>query len=227
MSAADTIDQTYQIQIPHENIVLEGEVHLPKDPAAGVVVFAHGSGSSRFSPRNQYVAKVLHTHGVGTLLMDLLTSKEEAIDDVTRELRFDIRMLTNRVVSAIDFLERDPRTAGRPFGTFGASTGGAAALWAASLRPNNIHCAISRGGRVDLVPMDITRTLSCPTTLIVGERDPQVLEWNQKVHNNLGAAKAREVVIIKGATHLFEEKGALEEVAKVAASYFEKYLKKV
>ncbi|KAJ3040473.1 hypothetical protein HDV00_010911 [Rhizophlyctis rosea] len=244
MPSADTASKAFPVHIPHEQILLEGEVHLPNDPAGGVVVFAHGSGSSRFSPRNQYVAKTLHAHSVGTLLMDLLTADEERIDDRTRELRFNIRMhehiwsldfeyfidqsllamLTNRVVSAIDFLAKDTRTIGRPIGTFGASTGGAAALWSAHHRPQNVKCAISRGGRVDLVPVDIQRNLTVPTILIVGELDTQVWEWNQKVYDNLKSAKAKEVVVVKGATHLFEERGCLEEVAETAALYFRKYL---
>ncbi|KAI9097228.1 Alpha/Beta hydrolase protein [Phlyctochytrium arcticum] len=204
---------------------LSGTLHTPSKPDLGTVVFAHGSGSSRFSPRNQFVAKVFQQHGLGTFLMDLLTPAEEIIDDRSRALRFDIELLERRVVAAVDFLDTDNRTRGRSMGTFGASTGGAAALWAAHDRPSSISCAVSRGGRPDLVPSQILQNLKTPTLLIVGGDDTVVLELNKKAYNYIPTTTSKELKVVPGATHLFEEPGTLEQVAKIAAQFFVKHLR--
>ena len=198
-------------------VELTGDLHTP-DGAKGVVLFAHGSGSSRLSPRNQYVAKVLQEGNLATLLIDLLTSEEERIDDVTRELRFDIPLLANRLVALIDWLSN----AGRNIGCFGASTGAAAALIAAAQRKKSVKAVVSRGGRPDLAGKWLPE-VAAPTLLIVGGNDEQVIELNEIAMEQLTCEK--ELVIIPGATHLFEEPGALEEVARLALDFFQKTLR--
>lgn len=194
----------------------------------GVVVFAHGSGSGRLSRRNTAVADVLVRAGLGTLLVDLLTAEEEAEDLVTRRLRFDIRLLADRVVGAIDWLALDavvgdlpPRLKDLPVGCFGASTGAAAALIAAAERPDRVRAVVSRGGRADLAG-DALRRVTAPTLLIVGERDTEVIALNRQAEALL-AGESR-LVIVPGASHLFEEPGALESVAELARDWFLRHL---
>lgn len=208
------------VHIPIDEIRLEGTLALPLS-LLGVVVFAHGSGSSRFSPRNRYVAQELQKVGFGTLLMDLLTADEEALDERTRELRFDIEMLGRRVVGVIDWLQDNPDTRELPIGCFGASTGAAAALVAAAERPNAVQAVVSRGGRPDLAAM-VLRRVKAPTLLIVGGRDVQVVAMNQEALELLKCE--RELTIVPGATHLFEEPGKLEEVAELATKWFTQHL---
>jgi putative phosphoribosyl transferase len=182
------------------------------------VVFAHGSGSSRYSPRNRQVATALHATGFGTLLLDLLTPEEDEVDMRTGEHRFDVGMLGGRVVSAIDWLRKVDDSS---IGLFGASTGAAAALIAASARPQDVFAVVSRGGRPDLAGDDLP-SVQAPTLLIVGSRDAAVLEMNRGARAQMHAETALEV--IPGATHLFEEPGALEAVAQLALDWFERYL---
>lgn len=206
-----------EIEIAIGSKKLFGELTLPKNPI-GLVIFAHGSGSGRHSPRNQLVANVLQKHQLATLLFDLLTTDEEAIDDDTRELRFNIPFLADRLVAVTDWvLKHHPL----PIGYFGASTGAAAALVAASKR--NVQAVVSRGGRPDLAKTALTH-VKAPTLLIVGSLDDVVIELNQQALALLQSPKKLE--IISGATHLFEEPGKLEEVAHLAASWLIKHLKK-
>jgi dienelactone hydrolase len=198
---------------------LEGDLILPEN-AAGIVVFAHGSGSSRHSPRNQYVARVLQEGGLGTLLMDLLTPQEEEVDVHTRHHRFDIGMLAERLVLATDFLEREPETHRMRIGYFGASTGGGAALVAAARRPQ-IGAVVSRGGRPDLAGPAL-RSVQAPTLLIVGGDDQPVIQMNEDAKAEMRAYTWLEIV--PGASHLFEEPGALEHVARLALDWFLRYL---
>ena len=188
----------------------------------GVVLFAHGSGSSRFSPRNQYVAKALNKAGLATLLIDLLTREEEDIDTSTGEFRFDIDLLSQRLISATKWLRENPATRNLAFGYFGASTGAAAALIAAAKIPEEIKAVVSRGGRPDLA-VDYLQKVKAPTLLIVGGNDPTVLDLNKKALVRLSVLKKLEIV--SGASHLFEEPGKLEEVAKLSADWFLAHLK--
>ncbi|CAG8559266.1 1241_t:CDS:2 [Paraglomus brasilianum] len=192
------------IEIQHVDKTLPGDFCSPTRKNAGIVIFVHGSGSSRFSPR--FVAEILRSRGVGTFLLDLLTPREEAIDERTRHLRFDIEMLSQRVASVIDYFAQDKRTQGLPIGLFGASTGGGAALLAASLCPNQIATVVSRGGRPDLVPVPVLKSINTPTLFIVGSKDTVVLELNKQALNALGS-KEKKLQVVEGATHLFEEKG--------------------
>ena len=196
---------------------IEGALGMP-DASFGVVLFAHGSGSSRHSPRNKYVAEKLREAGLATLLVDLLSTDE----DVDYAMRFDIGLLTNRLADAADFLSKDKRTAGLPVGLFGASTGAAAALEVAARMPERIAAVVSRGGRPDLVPAPTLRRVKAPTLLIVGARDYGVIELNQQVHAELTCSK--QIELVPGATHLFEERGALEAVAQLAARWFVRHL---
>ncbi|MCW3023793.1 MAG: hydrolase [Conexibacter sp.] len=195
---------------------LLGDLTLPAEPR-GLVVFAHGSGSSRMSPRNRAVAQALVDTGLATVLMDLLTGEEEAVDLRTRHLRFDVELLGRRVVATVDALGSEPGFGALPVGTFGASTGAAAALIAAADRPERVHAVVSRGGRPDLAGDALAR-VTAPTLLIVGERDPQVLRLNREAQALLAGESRLEVV--PGATHLFEEPGALERVAALAREWF-------
>lgn len=197
-------------------VTLEGTLGIPERPL-GVVLFAHGSGSSRFSPRNRFVARSLRDAGLATLLIDLLTEAEEEIDLVTRHFRFDIRLLAERLVGAVDWLASHEATAALPIGLFGSSTGAAAALVAAAARPDRVGAVVSRGGRPDLAGDALSRVTS-PTLLIVGGRDEPVIELNR-----LALARLRapcEIRIVEGAGHLFEEPGTLERVARLAAAWF-------
>jgi len=209
------------IQIAAGPIVLDGNLDIP-DPARGVVLFAHGSGSSRHSPRNNFVAQGLQEAGLATLLIDLLTAKEDAIDVMTAHLRFDIGLLAKRLLAAVDWLVRNPLTKELSIGCFGASTGAAAALVAAAERPDAITAVFSRGGRPDLAGPDLPR-VQAPTLLVVGGNDDAVIELNRGALAQLGAAEKR-LVLVPGATHLFEEPGTLEKVAYLAANWFVEHL---
>ncbi len=198
---------------------IEGDLVVP-ETARGVVIFAHGSGSSRHSARNRRVAESLNAEGFATLLFDLLTADEEKEDQWTRAFRFDIALLARRLVSVTDALASDPRVGELPIGYFGASTGAAAALAAAAERPA-VRAIVSRGGRPDLAGDALGRVVA-PTLLIVGGRDPEVLELNRLAIARMHAPT--ELVIVPGATHLFEEPGAIEEVSRLAAEHFRRYL---
>src|SRR5436309_6096839 len=208
-------------QIPSGQVLLEGELLVPVS-ATGVVLFAHGSGSSRHSPRNQFVARAIREAGVGTFLFDLLTREEEAEDDVTGRLRFDIGRLARRLVEATKWIANQPETQRSGIGYFGASTGGAAALVAAAEIGPAIDAVVSRGGRPDLAG-DALEQVQSPTLLIVGERDKEVLDLNRIAFAQLHCEK--ELTLIPRATHLFEETGALEEVARLAADWFRRHLR--
>ena len=208
------------IKIDFRNII-EGSLTIPKEPK-GIVIFAHGSGSSRYSPRNKYVAQVLNESGIATLLVDLLTTEEEKIDNITREQRFDIKLLSRRLIAATDWLLRSTELSKLKVGYFGASTGAAAALVAAVERANLVYAVVSRGGRPDLATGDILVRIEAPTLLIVGENDKEVIALNEKALKQLTKIeKKKKLVTIPKATHLFEEPGALEEVAKHASGWFE------
>ena len=187
-----------------------------------MVLFAHGSGSGRHSPRNRFVARQLVAAGLATLLIDLLTEDEERAEMYTRHLRFDIELLAGRLVGATDWLAAEPRTAHLSVGYFGASTGGGAALVAAALRPEQVAAVVSRGGRPDLAGDALPRVLA-PTLLIVGGDDEPVIEMNQWALERLGSP-IKKLDIIPGASHLFEEPGKLEEVARLASAWFTRYL---
>lgn len=207
-----------------ENNNIEGSLTIPKG-SKGLIIFAHGSGSGRHSPRNQYVSKVLNNDGVSTLLLDLLTEEEEKVDVLTREYRFNIELLANRLTSVTDWLIKQENTGNMILGYFGASTGAAAALIAADKRPENISAIVSRGGRVDLSSKYTSlKSVDCPTLFIVGENDSQVIEWTQQIlDNHLEKVAKKKMIIITGAGHLFEEPGKLEEVAKKASGWFRCY----
>ncbi len=208
------------VRVFAEAVVLDGDLAVP-DGATGIVLFAHGSGSSRRSPRNRYVAGELRRAGLATLLMDLLTPQEEAVDLRTSHLRFDIGLLAERLVGAIDWLEQQPATRDLRVGLFGASTGAGAALVAAAARPEMVDAVVSRGGRPDLAGPALT-IVQAPTLLLVGGNDLPVLTLNQEALEQIPAEKRLEVV--PGASHLFEEPGALEEVARLAGDWFTRYL---
>lgn len=218
MSAPDVSE--FFVTIPAGEASLEGHLSLPAD-AASLVVFAHGSGSSRWSPRNRSVAGVLHEARIATLLLDLLTPAEETVDDRTRHLRFDINLLAGRLGAATDWVATSPAARHLAVGYFGASTGAAAALVAAAAYPEAVRAIVSRGGRPDLAG-DALRRVRAPTLLIVGERDPTVIALNQEARRHL--AVESELVIVPGATHLFEEPGTLEEVGRLAAGWFSRHL---
>jgi putative phosphoribosyl transferase len=217
----DTVIQLVEeVQVPAGAVTLEGNLTLPQDCQA-VVLFAHGSGSSRHSPRNRYVARLLNEAKLATLLIDLLTLHEEAIDAQTAQLRFDIDLLAKRLVDATDWLTQFPDTKQLRIGYFGASTGAAAALVAAAERPDQVRAMISRGGRPDLAGAALPR-VRAPTLLIVGGNDVQVIQLNQMALAQLRSEK--QLVIIPGATHLFEEPGALDKVARLAREWFQRHL---
>ena len=214
------VEHAFPVQIPAHHVHLDGELVVPEH-ARGLVLFAHGSGSSRQSSRNRYVATELRRAGLATVLMDLLTRREEQVDAVTAHLRFDINLLADRLVAAAEYLALDPRTMNLPVGVFGASTGGGAALVAAARRPQLVRAVVSRGGRPDLAADALPR-VRCPVLLIVGEDDRSVMELNR------GAMRAMRTDValatIPGATHLFEETGALEQVAHLAGEFFDRHL---
>ncbi|MHB8877976.1 MAG: dienelactone hydrolase family protein [Myxococcaceae bacterium] len=208
------------VQVLAAGEVLEGVLAVPEG-ATGLVIFAHGSGSSRFSPRNRFVAQTLRKEGLATLLLDLLTTEEEAEDAYTARLRFDIGLLARRLIGTTDWAIRFPETASLKVGYFGSSTGAAAALVAAGERPELVAAVVSRGGRPDLAAEHLER-VRAPTLLIVGGDDLPVLEMNEDALERLHAQK--HLAIIPGATHLFEEPGALEQVAGLAARWFTAHL---
>lgn len=201
------------VKIPAGSVELSGELVLPPK-ASGVVLFAHGSGSSRFSPRNTYVANVLQQHGIGTLLFDLLTRAE----DQDYAQRFDIDLLTQRLLAATDWLQKNPVTKSLKIGYFGASTGAAAALQAAAKMQDAVAAVVSRGGRPDLAGAVALNQVTAPTLLIVGSADHGVIELNEQAYALMTCVK--KLVLVPGATHLFEEPGTLEQVAQFAADWF-------
>ena len=205
------------VSIRVDGVHMEGMLELPAQ-AQGVVLFAHGSGSSRHSPRNNFVARALHHQGIGTLLLDLLTLAE----DLDYQTRFDITLLTHRLLVATHWVKLQALTRHLPLGYFGASTGAAAALQAAAALGDDIQAVVARGGRPDLAGAHDLTKVRCPTLLLVGGRDEQVLELNRAAYTYLPCTK--ELLIIPGATHLFEEAGALEQVAHEAANWFTRHL---
>ena len=209
------------IKIREGKGTIQGNLTVPAG-SKGVVLFAHGSGSGRFSPRNQYVAKVLNKAGIATFLIDLLTQEEEEIDIATAEFRFDIDLLAKRLIDATEWLTKNPATRNLKIGYFGASTGAATALISAAKLPHQIKAVVSRGGRPDLA-MDYIPRVKAPTLFIVGGDDSEVIELNKKAMKNFPADDKLEIV--PGATHLFEEEGKLEEVADLATNWFSKYLR--
>jgi dienelactone hydrolase len=216
----DTVAEERLVQITAGPVDLEGNLSVPEN-AAGVVLFAHGSGSSRHSPRNRYVAQVLRQGGLATLLMDLLTATEEREDARTARLRFDIDLLARRLTGAIDWLVGNPATSHLRIGLFGASTGAAAALVAAAERADAVGAVVSRGGRPDLA-LPVLERVKAPTLLIVGGLDHPVIGMNREALDHLQAEKRLEIVA--GGTHLFEEEGTLEEVARLARGWFRSHL---
>ncbi|HMF45036.1 MAG TPA: alpha/beta family hydrolase [Candidatus Udaeobacter sp.] len=204
------------VQIATPRAELSGNLTIPENPVA-LVLFAHGSGSSRHSPRNQFVARTLNRAGLGTLLFDLLTPEEEALDIRTREHRFNINLLAERLVHATKWATQQEQTRDLRIGYFGSSTGGAAALVAAAKLPQDVGAVVSRGGRPDLAG-DFLPKVQAPTLLIVGSNDDVVIELNERARDQTRCEVKLE--IIPGATHLFEEPGALEKVAKLASDWF-------
>lgn len=219
---AHLVPDATAVQVRVGGDLIEGDLLVPA-AAAGLVVFAHGSGSSRFSGRNRAVALVLHRAGYATLLMDLLTRQEETIDIATREYRFDIERLGRRVTAALDWAQGQPLLAALPAGCFGASTGAAAALIAAAERPDLVRAVISRGGRPDLAGDALPR-VQAPTLLIVGGHDEQVIALNRAAMRRVRAPV--QLAIVPGATHLFEEPGALEAVSRLAADWCDQHLRR-
>jgi dienelactone hydrolase len=220
-SAAEQGASRHDVHVAVGPVRLEGESVVPSD-AAGIALFAHGSGSSRHSPRNQAVARALQKSGTGTLLFDLLTREEEVVDARTGHLRFDIGLLAQRLGAVTRWVTLQPKAEDWGLGYFGSSTGGAAALVAAADLGSEIDAVVSRGGRVDLAG-DALAQVEAPTLLIVGERDDVVLQLNEKAFEQLHCKK--ELAVVPRATHLFEEPGALEEVACLAAAWFRRHLK--
>jgi putative phosphoribosyl transferase len=208
------------VEVPTSAARLAGDLVVP-GAARGVVLFAHGGGSSRHSPRNQQVARALQEAGFGTLLMDLLTEAEERVDARTRQLRFDVGLLTGRLTDAADWLGRAAGTAGLPLATFGASTGAAAALVTAADRSEQVRAVVSRGGRPDLAGAALAR-VQAPTLLVVGGADQQVLGLNRDAAARLTAE--HELVVVPGATHLFPEPGALEQVVDRTVAWLDRWL---
>jgi putative phosphoribosyl transferase len=208
------------VQIPATGVILDGDLAMPAD-AAGIVLFAHGSGSSRRSPRNRMVARKLQEAGYGTLLMDLLTAEEDEVDSRTRRFRFDIPRLASRLTGAIRWLSDRTDTAQMPVALFGASTGAAAALIAAAEVPDRVQLVISRGGRPDLAEGALSK-VQAPTLLIVGGRDLEVLELNKAAAARLSGPV--ELAVVPGATHLFEEPGALDRVVELAVAALRRHL---
>jgi len=208
------------VRVPAGEVLLDGDFIVPR-AASEIVIFAHGSGSSRYSPRNRYVAQVLRRAGLGTLLFDLLTAEEETIDVRSGELRFDIELLARRLYDVSKWVTRQPQAAGCRIGYFGASTGAAAALVAAARAPRGLAAVVSRGGRPDLAGPALSE-VCVPTLLIVGGEDAVVLELNRRALAQLSCEK--HLAVVEGATHLFEEPGTLEEAAELACSWFRTHL---
>lgn len=219
---ADTQNVVYRhvVRIPADGTVLEGDLRLPEE-ARGLVVFAHGSGSSRLSPRNRYVAQVLNEHHMGTLLSDLLTIEEENVDKNTHRYRFDVPLLSDRLEQIVLWAHKHRETRHLPIGVFGASTGAAAALIAAARQSHLIKAVVSRGGRPDLA-IDALPFVKAPVLLIVGARDPEVLQLNKKALARMNDNARLDIV--PHATHLFEEAGTLESASQLAGEWFETHL---
>ena len=213
--------QASEVRITHGKIELKGELKIPFG-ATGLVLFAHGSGSSRHSPRNQSVASTLRDHGLGTLLFDLLTQEEEQLEQFTRHLRFDIGLLAERLISATAWVSEQEVARDLRIGYFGSSTGAAAALVAAAELGDKVSAVVSRGGRPDLADEALEK-VKAPTLLLVGGLDDVVIELNEQAREQMNCEKL--LTIVPGASHLFEEPGALEKVAELAAEWFMKYLK--
>ena len=216
MTTYDDHNLERTISISAGRVGLEGTLGIPTRPT-GIVLFAHGSGSSRFSPRNRFVAPVFRDAGLGTLLLDLLSRSEEEVDEITRHHRFDIPMLADRLVAAIDWLGEQRDTRDLPIGLFGASTGGGAALVAAAQRPARVDAVVSRGGRPDLA-REWLPVVEAPTLLIVGELDDVVITLNEDARDAMRVET--RLAIVRGATHLFEEPGTLEQVATLSRDWF-------
>lgn len=210
------VNETGEVRLPAGDVLLEGDLGVPEN-AVGVVLFAHGSGSSRHSVRNRAVAAAFRQAGLGTLLFDLLSAEEEAMDAQTMLLRFDIALLATRLLSAVDWIINRAEARSLPVGLFGASTGAGAALAAASRRPAVVRAVVSRGGRPDLAAGALA-SVQAPTLLIVGGNDEEVLALNRQAQQSLRCVSALE--IIPGASHLFEERGALDKVAQLASDWF-------
>jgi dienelactone hydrolase len=222
VKTSSEVENVQPVKIPAEDgIVLEGELTIPQN-TEGVVLFAHGSGSSRHSPRNRFVARAIQDAGAATLLFDLLTKEEEMEDSLDGHLRFDIALLARRLIAATEWVSHEAATAHFGIGYFGASTGGAAALVAAAEATSSVQAVVSRGGRPDLAGPALPR-VRAPTLLIVGERDELVVELNEEAFAQLQCPK--ELAIVPRATHLFEERGALDRVAELAADWFHRHLK--
>ena len=219
MSAVERDDGL--VRVGAGGVTLEGNLLIPRN-STGVVLFAHGSGSSRFSSRNRYVAQELRDGGLATLLIDLLTSAEERVDMRTAHLRFDIDLLARRLVGAMEWMSRQPATGRLPVGLFGASTGGGAALVAAAEMPERVGAVVSRGGRPDLAGAALPN-VKAPTLLIVGGDDLPVIEMNQEAYDQMTCERRMEIV--PGASHLFEEPGTLERVAELARDWFARHLR--
>ena len=200
---------------------LDGKLRIPQSPE-GIIIFAHGSGSGRHSPRNQFVAEKLNEDGLATLLFDLLTADEEELDNQTRKLRFDIGLLSKRLISTINWITNNHDTKNLAVGLFGASTGAAAALVAAAELPNTVCAIVSRGGRPDLAGKDVLKSVQAPTLFLVGGNDPHVVELNENALKDMTTEK-KKITLIPGATHLFEEPGKLEQVARIASGWFRCY----
>jgi len=215
-----SVIRSTEIVIPVQRAALPGILNIPTG-AHGIIAFAHGSGSSRFSSRNRSVAQELNQSGFATLLFDLLNAEENVRDNLTAEYRFDITMLARRLIQAVDWLSQAPETGGLPVGLFGASTGAAAALIAATERPLRVKAVVSRGGRVDLADVSLPK-VRAPTLLVVGELDHQVINLNKQAAAQLSCE--HQLVLVPGATHLFEELGALERVSMLADDWFTRHL---
>lgn len=218
-----SLNSEVKIKINEQNTI-EGDLVLPVSGTTikGIVIFAHGSGSSRHSPRNKYVAQVLNSVGIATLVVDLLTVEEETVDNLTKEHRFNIVLLAQRLISCTDWISQNPELKNLKIGYFGASSGTAAALVATAARPNVISAIVSHGGRPDLAGKELLDQIEAPTLLIVGENDKTVIELNQNALKLLTRIeKKKKLILIPNATHLFEEAGALEEVARRASGWFE------
>ncbi len=208
------------VRIPLETTALQGDLSISPDPS-GLVIFVHGSGSSRFSPRNRHVAEQLNKHGLATLLLDLLTEDENDIDSETMQYRFDIPLLAERTMLVVSWVRKQPGLERLPIGLFGASTGAAAALMTAAAMPDQVSAVVSRGGRPDLAREALSK-VQAPTLLIVGSHDRVVINLNEKAVKQMRCI--RELKIIPGATHLFEEPGTMEQVADAASGWFSTYL---
>lgn len=220
MKTDESLIEHVSVLIPAAEVVLPGDLTMPSKPK-GFVLFAHGSGSGRHSPRNRYVAEALNEHSLGTLLVDLLTAEEELDDEIDAHLRFNIDLLTKRLIAITDWLASQPQVRDHQIGLFGASTGAAAALMTAAERPDLVKAVVSRGGRPDLAGSTAS-LVHAPTLLIVGSKDTAVIQMNR---NAMALMKCKtELKIVPGATHLFEERGTLAQVASLAAHWFTTHL---